>query len=97
MSWSVSYKYEDNDITEETQPALQKVVEQVQEGALSTEVAEQVLVTADVVDDIIGSGVIGDPQGKFHIILSGHANPEHKPASGWANDSIVINIYQERE
>lgn len=97
MSWYASYKYEDSDVTEETYPALAGLVEQVEQGVLSKEIGEQVFVTASTVHDIIGSGVVGDPKGKFSITVSGHANPEHKPASGWANDSIVINIYQDKE
>lgn len=97
MSWYVSYKYEDSDITEETHPALAGVIEQVEQGVLSKEAGEQVFVTVATVHDIIGSGVVGDPDGKFSITVSGHANPEHKPASGWANDSVVINIYQTQE
>lgn len=30
----------------------------------------------------------------FNISLSGHANPAHRPASGWANDCITISVSQ---
>ena len=62
--------------------------------ALTPEMDEQFTEAKRVAGVIIESGVVGDPQGWFNISLSGHANPGHKPAEGWANDSCVVNIYQ---
>lgn len=44
--------------------------------------------------DLITSGAIGRVGAKFTTLLSGHANPEHEPREGWANDCITVSIYQ---
>lgn len=45
--------------------------------------------------EIIDSGVLGDPDKyRFNVSLVGHANPNHEPRDGWANDSISISISQ---
>jgi hypothetical protein len=28
------------------------------------------------------------------VTASGHANPDHKPAPGWSNDTFSLSIYQ---
>lgn len=40
---------------------------------------------------IVGSGVVGT--GTVTASLSGHANPEHTPTPGWANDFVTISVY----
>jgi hypothetical protein len=32
--------------------------------------------------------------GVFAGTLSGHANPEHQPTEGWANDCVSVYLYQ---
>jgi hypothetical protein len=46
---------------------------------------------------ILLSGVVGDSSKTFKVTVSGHGNPGHEPQSGWANDSMVISIYQVEE
>jgi hypothetical protein len=41
---------------------------------------------------IIDSGCVGS--GPYYVGISGHANPEHKPREGWANDSVYVSISQ---
>jgi len=35
-----------------------------------------------------------DPAGVVRGSLSGHANPGHKPAEGWANDEVTVRLLQ---
>jgi hypothetical protein len=83
MSWSASGTVTNGEI-EFTNPApeLEEAgVEQFERAKTS-------------VRDIIFSGVVGDPAGKYTFSISGHANPEHKPASGWANDALTVMVNQ---
>ena len=41
---------------------------------------------------ILESGTLGT--GAFNVQLSGHANPNNEPSSGWANDGVTISIQQ---
>lgn len=58
------------------------------------DVCEQVAVARRAVEVMIESGAIGPATMDFSVNISGHANLNHLPASGWANDCITINIYQ---
>jgi hypothetical protein len=39
---------------------------------------------------IVDSGVAGD--GLVNVTMNGHANPDHKPVKGWANDFVTITV-----
>ncbi len=39
---------------------------------------------------LVESGSVGS--GTFNVTASGHANPDHKPVKGWANDVISISV-----
>lgn len=56
---------------------------------------DQAQLAARVVNDILGAGVIGNTTKKYTVSISGHANPDHEPKSGWSNDMISIQISQE--
>lgn len=36
---------------------------------------------------------IFDNAAEITVSLSGHANPEHKMADGWANESITVSVW----
>lgn len=63
----------------------------------SDEHNEQWHVALDLAERAIASGVVGDPKGTYKVSMNGHGNPDHKPAEGWANDFVSINIYQVTE
>jgi len=63
-------------------------------GNDSKERDEQVETAAQAVLAVIDSGVVGEPGAGFYVTLSGHANPNHQPASDWANDWLSISISQ---
>lgn len=41
---------------------------------------------------IARSGVVGS--GPITGTLSGHANPDHEPRTGWANDMVMVTVHQ---
>lgn len=43
---------------------------------------------------IAGSGAVGDPTRAVFVTLSGHGNPGHVPAVGWANDCVTVSVTQ---
>jgi hypothetical protein len=51
---------------------------------------EQIEAASAAVNAVIASGAVGT--GLVNVSLNGHANPEHKPVKGWANDSITITV-----
>jgi hypothetical protein len=57
-------------------------------------VREQIDAAREAARALIASGAIGKKGIEFSVNLSGHANPEHKPAPNYANDTVTINIYQ---
>lgn len=63
-------------------------------GEISPESGEQASEASKAVQAIVKSGVLGDPQAKYHVSIVGHANPDHSPTAGWSNDSLNINITQ---
>lgn len=58
------------------------------------QVQEQMNVAADAATKIIASGAVGGPGKEYHVSVSGHANPEHEPAKGWANDCVTVSVSQ---
>lgn len=36
--------------------------------------------------------VVGRPEDEVSVSLSGHANPDHGPRDGWANETITITV-----
>lgn len=46
-------------------------------------------------DSLVWSGYYGEPsEVTLRVNVSGHSNPGYKPAQGWANDHVTINIVQ---
>lgn len=57
--------------------------------------ADQFWRAFDVALTLIESGVVGKiDKFKFNVSLSGHANPGHEPAGGWANDMVSVSVSQ---
>ena len=54
---------------------------------------QQVDLALSLVKEIALSGVVGTGK-KFILNLSGHANEDHEPKPGWANDCMTIYIGQ---
>ncbi len=88
MSWSV------NATIQGGSPADELVA--LREAALSQnpECSDQFEAAKDATYMLVSSGAVGGPDKKYHVILAGHANPDHEPRPGWANDMITISISQ---
>lgn len=82
MSWSASGTAENGEV-EISIP-----------GEISAESGQQASVASKAVQTIVKSGCLGDPKAKYHVSMTGHANPDHEPVSGWSNDSLNISITQ---
>lgn len=85
MSWSASYVWNGNKHTE---------ISVFLQTELPVESKEQADAAFDASSALILQGVVGDPEKKYKVMLSGHANPGNEPVAGWSNDSITISIYQ---
>lgn len=55
-----------------------------------TESLESVQAAIAAAQNILDSGVVGS--GTVSASISGHANPDHQPTAGWANDFVSITI-----
>lgn len=54
---------------------------------------DQVAAAKKAVLALVKSGAVGDGEA-FQVTLSGHANTDHKPAQGWANDVVTVSVAQ---
>lgn len=88
MSWSVSYS------SRATFDANSPASESPTGAATAPELADQVGAAREAATAVIASGAVGDPAGDYMVFLNGHANPEHRPTPGWANDCVGVNVTQ---
>lgn len=61
---------------------------------VASDVAEQIDAAKDAARLILGSKCVGSGKKTYNVTLSGHANPNHEPAPGHANDTVTISITQ---
>lgn len=47
-----------------------------------------------IVEDIVSSGIVGDPKGEYTVQMNGHSNDKNRAKSGWSNDYINIQVTQ---
>lgn len=93
MSYSISAKGSAKDIFRSFGAFDQAVFKTFPDGP-SPEVVDHLFVGKTAAAESITSGVFGDPDSEFVVVVSGHANPEHQPKEGWVNDCISISITQ---
>lgn len=90
MSWSMQFRVNHGSVVDADRYRVD--CERIAET--SPEFAQQVRGAVNTALTIIDTGVLGSLSNEYAVSLSGHANPDHKPAAGWANDSLSINISQ---
>lgn len=73
--------------------ALEKTPVQGQD-AKEEHVGEAVAAAIRALDLLIASDAVGEAGTTYSVSASGHANPDHKPVEGWANDTISVSITQ---
>lgn len=99
MSWSVATTepthYPDIlDEIDELEPkhlAPDQLTQETAEQLRAAKVAAKRLIDTGAVGNIGGDGDLGV---RFQVMLGGHANPNHEPAPGWADDTINITVRQ---
>lgn len=88
MSWVAS-------LPEPVDAAGVRECESTSSAGLNGEPREQFEKARELAATLIESGVVGDPANHtFRVSLSGHANPAHVPAEGYANDLVSISVSQ---
>lgn len=60
----------------------------------ATAVLEQLDAAKAAANAIFESGAVGDSTHTFIVSLNGHANTDHQPDPGWANDYITVSVTQ---
>ena len=71
---------------------LAQAIDDATPVGLSEATVESVAAAKAAVLGLVDSGVLGS--GEVYVSVSGHANPEHKPTPGWANDFVSLTITQ---
>lgn len=55
---------------------------------------DQVAAATAAAKSLVTSGAVGDDTKRFAVSISGHANPGHVAAAGYANDIAYVNVAQ---
>lgn len=93
MSYSFSVT---NVKTEDVESALTTAFDSYQKNLASGDyeldaaAKEQGTAAIAVAKSLVDSGTVGGSV--FNVTVSGHANPDHKPRSGWANDALTVAV-----
>ena len=90
MSWHVSFEVAPGELTDP--PAARDA----RSAALrqNPEAGDQFDAALVAALALLSSGAVGGPDRAFYVTLSGHANPDHAPRSGWANDAVTVALSQ---
>ena len=93
MSYSLNISIEPH---QDVQEAVEERADEYRADTKPEEHVSEALANAcGAVVALVNSGAYGDPDlHTFSVVLSGHANENHKPAEGWVNDFISIAIHQ---
>jgi len=93
MSWSFAIPAPADDFDTAAAKALTDYHEGLAAAdvTLEDEAKQQIDTAVAAAKVLVESGAVGAHVG---VSLSGHANPEHKPKQGWANDTIAVSVYQ---
>jgi hypothetical protein len=94
MSWSASFPngVRAASLDEDLEPANASASPPM--DGWEPHVRDQFEAASDSARALIDSGAVGDSGKTFNVNLSGHANPGHLPASGWANDMVSVSVSQ---
>ena len=84
MSWSATFR-----VTPE-EGLVEESTSNVDLSHHQDQLGQAVLAAAG----LLTSNVVGGADKSYRITLSGHGNPNHEPAPGWANDFVSITIAQ---
>lgn len=95
MSWSLNKQVEGNTVEELSTNAIIELSEidrsNIGNSQCVKERDKQIDVAIGAVSHIIIAGGFENAK-KISVVLSGHANPENRLVSGWANDAINVSL-----
>jgi hypothetical protein len=92
VSWSLSVS--GKELGELLSALEEKINEPGTEQLATAEAQEQARTAKSLAFDLAKSYVIGGPEKRFNVYLSGHANESHEPRSGWSNDTVTVTVSQ---
>lgn len=55
------------------------------------EAEDQIEAAITAAQAIVASGAVG-PEESLYVHLAGHANPDHAPRAGYANDTVAVTV-----
>ena len=93
MSWAVTgIRLNNGEVGELDEKRL---LEFTEEDKYTDEVREQVASALEALLVLLSHNALGKPKENNYVVsISGHANPGHKPAPGWAKDCVTITVSQ---
>lgn len=89
MSWSVGLR---EPVAADEFDAAVDALEPPHE--LTPEGREQLRAAREAAKAIVRGGAVGDDSKHFFATFSGHANPSHETAAGFANDMVAVSVAQ---
>lgn len=91
MSWSISASAKFAELDDALDAAFE---EHAKRALVADETRHQFEVARSCALRIAANGAVGNVTKNLIVTLSGHANPDHEPASGYANDQITVSVLQ---
>lgn len=73
-------------------PAIEIVADHPKQDHGADESRAAIAAAREAAFNLVETGVLG--VGRFSITMNGHSNPDRKPAPGFVNDNVQINIRQ---
>lgn len=98
MSWSFGFVSKGT-LTDYNQQSMAAVTAYVDgqaslDNAVEPTTQEQIDAAVEAGRAIVKSKAVGPQEATFNVTLSGHANPDHAPREGFANDQVTVSVYQ---
>lgn len=89
MSWHVDATFDGDSARRELDALRESVISQNPEAGDQFNAARSAALAI-----ILSSSVGWASKCRFHVVMSGHANPDHTPRDGWANDMVNVSVSQ---
>jgi hypothetical protein len=90
MSYSLSLHAAKQDLADESSATTEAITAYQPPGPQVDEARNHLRVVAEVVPALVAA--VGTDDDHVHISISGHANVDHKPADGWADEFVTVTV-----
>jgi hypothetical protein len=90
MSYGLSLSAAKADLADDTSAVVEAITAYDPPGPVVDEARHHLTAVADVVGHL--AAVVGTDEDFVDIHISGHANPNHQPAEGWADEFITVTV-----